>query len=110
MPDEADHLRKVLIEIDGILQDTPVTYSGFFSYGQRKEDVWPRATVGVFPVFYEEASSMAMQKHSMLVVMRATDFVNPGQIPVIVADFPQYMQQKKFQWKFPDEVGESKIV
>ncbi|CAL8338996.1 unnamed protein product [Boreogadus saida] len=44
-----------------------------------------------------------MQKHSMLVVMRATDFVNPGQIPVIVADFPLYMQQKKCQWKFPDE-------
>ncbi|KAF4094513.1 hypothetical protein G5714_024591 [Onychostoma macrolepis] len=112
VPDEAwlDHLQTVLIEKDGILQDTPVTYSGFFSHGQRKEDVRPRATVGVFPVFYEKASSMAMQKHSMLVVMKATEFVNPGQVPVIVADCPLYTLQKKCQWKFPDEVGESKIV
>ncbi|XP_076158119.1 uncharacterized protein LOC143140875 [Alosa pseudoharengus] len=46
----------------------------------------------------------------MLVVMKATEFVNPGQVPVIVADCPLYTQQKKCQWKFPDEVGESKMV
>ncbi|KAJ8371539.1 hypothetical protein AAFF_G00307400 [Aldrovandia affinis] len=96
VPDEVwlNHLHKVLIEKDGMLQETPVTYSGFFSHSQRKEDVRPRATVGVFPVYYDKASSTAMQKHSMLVVMKAIEFVNPGQVPVIEGDCPLYAQQK----------------
>ncbi|KAJ8385615.1 hypothetical protein AAFF_G00184120 [Aldrovandia affinis] len=46
VPDEAWLNHKVLIEKDGMPQETPVTYSGFFSHGQRKED-------GLFPVFYD---------------------------------------------------------
>ena len=37
-------------------------------------------------------------------------FINPGQVPVIVGDCPLYAQQKKCQWKFTDEVGESKMM
>lgn len=88
----------------------PVAYSGLFSYGQRAEDVRPRATVGIFPAVYEKASSMSVQKHVMLISKKATDFINPGQVPVVVGDCPLYVQQKKCQWKFPDEVGESKMV
>ena len=112
LPEEAwlNHLHKVMKEEDGKLQETPVTYSGFLSHGQSKEDVRPRATVGVFPIFYEKASTMAMQKHSMLVVKKAIEFVNPGQVPVIEGDCPLYAQQKKCQWGYPDEVGESKMV
>jgi len=36
--------------------------------------------------------------------------MNPGQIPVIVGDCPLYAQQKKCQWVYPDEVGETKMV
>ena len=46
----------------------------------------------------------------MLVVKKAIDFINPGQIPVIVGDCPLYAQQKKCQWVYPDEVGETKMV
>jgi len=88
----------------------PLTYSGFHSHGQQAEDIRPQATVGVFPIFEEKASTMAMQKHAMLVVKKAIDFINPGQIPVIVGDIPLYTQQKKCQWVYPDEVGESKMV
>ena len=88
----------------------PVTYSGVFSHGQRAEYVRPRATVGICPVFYEKASSMSLQKHVMLISKKATDFINPCQVPVIVGDCPLYVQQEKCQWKFPDEVGESKLV
>jgi len=56
-------------------QDTPVSYSRFFSRGQQTEDVRLRATVGVFPIFYEKTSTMAMPKHAMLVVKKATEFV-----------------------------------
>ena len=111
-PDEAwlKHVYDVSVDRDGELQEKPVTYSGFFSHLQSAANVRPRATVGMFPIFYEKASSMAMQKHSMLVTMKATEFVNPGQVPVIVGDLPIYIQQKKCQWKYPDEVGETKMV
>ena len=110
--DEAwlNHIQKVLHEYDGELQDTPVTYSGFLSHHQHVEDVRPRATIGVFPIFYDKASSMAMQKHAMHVVKKATEFVNPGQVPVIVGDCPLYAQQQKCQWAYQEEVGESKMV
>ena len=57
--------------------------------------------MGVFPVLYDKAASMAMQKHAMLVVAKATEFVNPGQVPVIVADCPLYALQKKMSMGFP---------
>ena len=37
-------------------------------------------------------------------------FTVQGVLTVIVRDCPLYAQQKKCQWKFPDEVGESKMV
>ena len=101
-----NHLHNVITEKDEKLQEMPVTYSGFFSHGQCTEDVRPRATVGVFPIFYEKASTMAMQKHSMVVVKKAIEFVNPGQVPVIEGDCPLYAQQKKCLWAYPNEVGE----
>ena len=71
-----------------MLQSTPVTYSRFLSHNQREEDVRPRATVGVFPIFYDTASTKAMQKQAMLVIKEAIEFVNPGQVPVIEGDCP----------------------
>ena len=71
-----------------------MTYSGFFSHSQSENDIRPTASVGVFPIFYEKASSMSMQKHAMLMTMKATEFVNPGQVPVIVGDLPIYIHQK----------------
>ena len=55
VPDEAwlNHLYKVLTEKDGVLQSTTVTYSGFLSHNQREEDVRPKTTVGVFPIFFD---------------------------------------------------------
>ena len=99
VPDEAwlSHLYKVLTEKDGVLQTTSVTYSGFLFHNQREEEVRPRATVGVFPIFYDTASTKAMQKHAMFVIKKAIEFVNLGQVPVIEGDCPLYVQQKKCQ-------------
>ena len=43
-------------------------------------------------------------------VKKVTSFVNPGQIPVIVGDCNLYGIQKKYQWRYPQEVGESEMV
>ncbi|KAL8589291.1 hypothetical protein ACOMHN_039934 [Nucella lapillus] len=61
--------KRVIKELNGKLQDVPVTYAGFLAHSQRKEDIRPRATVGVFPLLYDKAAMMAMQKHAMLVVV-----------------------------------------
>jgi hypothetical protein len=60
-----NHLHKIWSENNGELQEIPMTYSGYFSHSQ-PEYVRPRATIGEFPIFYEKASSMSIQKHSML--------------------------------------------
>jgi hypothetical protein len=104
------HVHEVYTEKEGIVQDVPVTFSGFFSHKQSIAEVRPRATVGVFPILPDKAASLATQKHAMVTIMKATEFVNPGQVPVIVGDCPLYAQQKKCQLLYPDEVGESKIV
>ena len=79
----------------------PVTFSRFFSNKQTPKDFRPAAMIGVFPVLPEKAASMAMQKHAMHMIMNATEFVNPGQIPVIVGDGPLYAQQKKMSMDVP---------
>ena len=90
--------------------DIPMTFSGYFSHFQDVCSIRERAAVGVFPVLYEKANTISMQKHAMTVIKKATEFVNPGQTPVIVGDCPLYALQKKCQWKFPNEVGESQMV
>jgi len=105
-----EHIHGIILDRNGALQELPITYFGFFSKKQPLEDIRPAANIGVFPVLPEKAASMAMQKHAMLMIMKATEFVNPGQIPVIVGDCPLYAQQKKCQWAYPDDVGEHKIV
>ena len=64
----------------------------------------------MFPIFYDTASTKAMQKHAMFVIKKAIEFVNPGQVPVIEGDCPLYAQQKKCQQAYPNEVDESKMV
>ena len=112
VPEDAwlNHVHNVTTQMNGKLQEMPVTFSGFHSHGQQAEYIRPRDIVGIFPIFEEKASTMAMQKHAMLVVKKAVDFINPGQIPVIVGDCPLYAQQKKCQWVYPDEVGETRMV
>ena len=93
------------------LNELPMTFSGYFSKKQNTEEVNPPAVIGTFPVFTEEkADSLSMQKHAMVVVQKATEFLNSRQTPVIEGDCPLYARQKTCQWLFPAEVGEDKIV
>ena len=62
------------------------------------------------PLFYEKAATAAMVKHGMAVQHRATEFLNPGQIPVTAFDAPLYALAKQVQWKWPATHGEDKHV
>ena len=93
------------------LNETPVTFSGYFSHKQQKEEIDPPAVIGTFPIFTDEkADSLSMQKHAMLMTKKAIEFLNPGQTPVMEGDLPLYARQKACQWQFPSEVGEEKMV
>ena len=42
----------------------------------------------------------------MNMIKAATEYLNPGQKPVMVVDQPLYTISKRIQWKFPDTHGE----
>ena len=48
-----------------------------------------------------------MMKHGMFVLKEATNFVNPGQIPVTICDQPLFAIAKFVQWNWPATHGEN---
>ena len=55
----------------------------------------------LLPLFYDQAKSVAMIRHSMDVVRQALEILNPGQIPIITLDQPLYTVAKQIQWSWP---------
>ena len=64
----------------------------------------------LLPLFYDEAKSVAMIRHSMDVINTAVANLNPGQIPVITVDQPLYALAKQIQWRWPETHGEDQFV
>lgn len=61
----------------------------------------------LLPLFDEKAATVAMMKHGMLVMQKATELLNPGQIPVTVCDQPLFAIAKFVQWNWPSTHGEN---
>lgn len=55
----------------------------------------------LLPLFYDDAKSVAMIRHSMDVVKKAVEILNPGQTPIITVDQPLYSIAKQIQWSWP---------
>ncbi|KAF5304717.1 hypothetical protein FQA39_LY09494 [Lamprigera yunnana] len=84
------HLNIVVKDNDGQLQETPLTYSGFFLHGQNSKDVRRRSTVGVFPILYQKSATIAMQKHCISAtrdIMFAPDIDNVAELEELTACF-----------------------
>ena len=64
----------------------------------------------LLPLFRDKAATVPMLKHTMDIVLSTVNYLNPGQIPVIVGDQPIYALLKTIQWKMPSAYGEDKIV
>ena len=62
------------------------------------------------PIFRERSTSVAMISHIMNNYAAATQFLNPGQTPVLTMDQPLYALAKQLQWRFPNLFGEDKYV
>ena len=70
----------------------------------------PAAISALLPLFLDSAHSVAMIKHSMIMVQAAVQFLNPGQVPVLAADQPLYTLAKQIQWTWPSTLGEDHFV
>jgi len=51
-----------------------------------------------------------MMKHTLYVVQKVVNLLNPQQTPVICMDQPLYALTKQIQWKWPQLYGEDKFV
>ena len=69
-----------------------VTWAGFNS------SIKPRATIGVLTLFLDKAVSVSMH-----VVNDETQFLNPGQTPVLGMDQPIYVIGKLIRWKLSED-------
>ena len=46
--------------------------------------------VSLLPLLYEKAATVATMKQGISVMKEATEFLNPGQIPVTICDQPLF--------------------
>lgn len=99
-----------VLEQDTFPGDEVITWSGFNSRLMSDDTVKPKAVIGVLPLFPDKAATPSMMKHAMKLTMEDTQFLNPGQSPVLGADQPLYAIAKQLQWTFPDTLGEDKLV
>ena len=88
--------------------ETMVSWSAY--HGERQQHVNTRCQSSLLPLFAECAHSLAMIKHSITVVMKAVENLNPGQTAVIAFDQPLFALAKEIQWRHPDTMGEDKLV
>ena len=51
-----------------------------------------------------------MIRHSMSVVRKAVQFLNPGQIPVVTFEQTLYAIAKQVKWNWPEQFGEDQFV
>ena len=64
----------------------------------------------LLPLFPDDSKSVAMIRHSMDVIKRAVEHLNPGQVPVLTVDQPLFAIAKIIQWNWPESYGEDKFV
>ena len=62
------------------------------------------------PLFYDQAHSVSMICHSMNVVKKAVDILNPGQVPIITADQPLFTIAKQIQWNWTASHREDQFI
>ncbi|KAH3847815.1 hypothetical protein DPMN_090147 [Dreissena polymorpha] len=70
----------------------------------------PSGISSVLPLFQEEAKSAAMIRHSMAIIKKCVNFLDPGHIHVMACDQTLYVLAKNIQWIWPERYKENLIV
>ena len=90
---------EVLDKSEG-MKDESVSWAAYHSRNERRSNPVMTKT-GLLPLFRDSAHTIAMIKHGADVIIKATDFFNPGQCPVIHVDQPLFALLKQLQFKLP---------
>ena len=77
-----------------------ISWAAFHASIQTKL-IYPSALIALLPLFYEQVASIAMVKHGMDIQKDITNYLYPGQTPVITFDQPLCALGKYVQWKWP---------
>lgn len=89
-------------------------YSNIFSWGAFHASKTNQAPTpglqAMLPLFDEKSTLPGMIKHGMDLVKRITQYLNPGQTPVLCMDQQLYLLAKKLQWMKPATYGEERLV
>ena len=59
------------------------------------------------PLFHDNAHSLALVKHGMDVIAKATEHENRGKVPVLTVDQPLFAITKKIPWSWLDVYGDN---
>ncbi len=57
----------------------------------------PQGISSLLPLLVAKADTIAMARHAMIVFKHTTEYLNPGQIPVMIGDQPLYARMKLLQ-------------
>ncbi|KAK3917822.1 Chromosome-associated kinesin KIF4 [Frankliniella fusca] len=106
--DWLDYLHNQLVENEPLFQEN-VSWSAFRAVRQGISPLSP-AINSLLPLFDDKSTSPGMIKHGMDIIRKSTEFLNPGQTPVICVDQPLFATAKLLQWNLPAAYGEDKFV
>jgi len=87
--------RLVKEEVQSI--DDPIGWAAFHANTQQPRD-FDITITSLLPLFPDDSKSVAMIRHSIDVLHRAVQLLNPGQVPVLTLDQPLYAIAKLIQW------------
>ena len=65
--------------------------------------------ITLLPLFKEHANTPAKLCYSMKVLKHSTEYLNPGQPPVLTVDQPLYALAKKIQWEIGGDLAENRF-
>ena len=89
--------------------DSNISWAAYHANQQQAQGCPPTITA-MLPLFPDDSKSVAMIHHSMDMVKKAVQELNPTQVPVITLDQPLYAIAKLIQWNWPDTYGEKHFI
>lgn len=90
--------------------DEKLSWAAYHCNSQPSDENDKQVISSLLPLFYDEAKSIAMIRHSMDGVRAAMEVLNPEQALVVAFDQPLYAITKTIQWNWPTSHGEDQFV
>ncbi len=84
---------KAVLDIDILQVDETISWAAYHASLQPSTSDSSIALTSLLPLFHDEVKSVAMIRHSMNVVKKAVEILNPGQTPIITVDQPLYSME-----------------